>query len=149
MRKEYYLIISLFTIIFYSCGGTIGNIEKYRFQNITIDSLKSIVEIVNLEHPELRQFDTTMFQEGKSGLGDGDFYCTIRDKKNHQKYCFEYAYVQYSPPHNGFVEIALTYAGKYGEELKIEKDLGFFEKRKYKKLFKEYFIEKVRKKVKQ
>ncbi len=99
-------------IILYSCGGVIGNIKKYRFETTSVDSVKAAVARVYLKHPEYRNFDTTKFQEGKD-LGDGSYYCRI--KTDDQDYFFCFAYVQYDPPNDTFIEIALTTAAKYGE----------------------------------
>ncbi|WP_290790912.1 hypothetical protein [Flavihumibacter sp. UBA7668] len=113
MKKNSFIIsISLMLIILYSCGGVIGNIKKYRFETTSVDSVKAAVARVYLKHPEYRNFDTTKFQEGKD-LGDGSYYCRI--KTDDQDYFFCFAYVQYDPPNDTFIEIALTTAAKYGE----------------------------------
>ena len=138
------MCILFLSIFFYSCGGVIGNIKKYRFENISLSTLKTAVHTVNVKHPDFRNFDTSKFKEG-TGIGDGDYYCRI--KENGQDYFFQYAYVQYDPPNNTFVEIALTSAAKYGEDLDLAKDIDFLKKDKYDKLFEKYFISEVRKEL--
>lgn len=140
-------ILFLFVVILflYSCGGVIGNIEKYRFTYVSMDSLKNAVNRVYIKHPEFKDFDTTKFKQGQS-LGDGNYYCKIRDKK--YEYFFKYSYPQYPHPNDTIVEIALTSAAKYGEDLDLAKEIGFFKKRKYQKLFEKYFIEEVKKELK-
>lgn len=102
---------------------------------------------VHDKYPELRQFDTSKFKEGKSTLGDADYYCTINTAG--KKYIFSYAYVQYDSPNDTFVEIALTTAAIYGENLLLAKDIGIFKKRKYNQLFNEHFINKVKNELQQ
>ena len=137
----------MFAIIFflYSCGGVIGNIEKYRFTNVSIDSLKSAVDRVYINHPEFKNFDTTKYKENES-IGDGDYYCRI--KENDQDYFFIYAYPQYPSPNDTIVEIALTSAAQYGEDLDLARDIGVVEKNKYSNLFEKYFITEIRKELK-
>src|SRR5688572_8275515 len=111
-------LIVPFTIIlfFCSCGGVIGHIEKYRFNNTSIASLKSAIERVYVKHPEHKDFDSNRYFEGQ-GIGDGDYYCTLTD--NRQKYLFVYAFPQYPAPNDTIVEIALTTAGVYGQDLPL------------------------------
>lgn len=145
--KKVFLSIITFTILLllYSCGGVIGNIEKYRFTGITLDLLKAGVKKVYIIHPEFRNFDTTKYKEGLS-IGDGDYYCRI--KENGQDYFFQYAYPEYPPPNDTIVEIALTSAAIYGQDLKLEKNISYFDKIKYRKLFNKYFIKEVKNELK-
>lgn len=145
--KTILISLTLFVVTFllYSCGGVIGNIEKYRFTNVSIDSLKSAVDRVYINHPEFRNFDTTKYKEG-THIGDGDYYCRI--KENGEDYFFQYAYIQYDPPNNNFVEIALTSAAEYGGDLDLAKNIGFIKKAKYRKIFEKYFISEVRDELK-
>lgn len=138
------LLLSLFFLLF-SCGGVIGNIEKYRFENISLSTLKAAVSNVNLKHPEFRNFDTSKFKEGVS-IGDGNYYCRIKD--NNQDYFFKYAYPQYPPPNDTIVEIALTSAAKFGEDLDLARDITVAEKNKYRSLFEKYFIKEIRQELK-
>jgi hypothetical protein len=135
-----------FFLFLYSCGGVIGNIEKYRFTNISIDALKSAVDSVYFKHPEFKNFDTTKYKQNQS-IGDGDYYCRI--KVNNQDYFFVYAYPQYPPPNDTIVEIALTSAAEYGENLDLSKDISVAEKNKYSNIFEKYFITELRKELRQ
>ncbi len=145
--KKITLSIAVFIAIFllYSCGGVIGNMEKYRFTGISLDSLKAMVDKVYLQHPEFRNFDSIKYKEGIS-IGDGDYYCRI--KENGQDYIFQYAYPQYPSPNDTIVEIALTSAANYGGDLKLERDIRYPDKVKYRKFFEKYFIEEIRKELK-
>ncbi|HEY4285549.1 MAG TPA: hypothetical protein VGN00_00500 [Puia sp.] len=120
----------------------IGNIEKYRFSKVSLDSLKLAAQIVTSIHPNLREFDSSKFKEGI----DGDFYCTIRDGE--QVYIFQYSYPIYPSEDDTVAEIALTSAAKYGEDLNFAGDINFIKKMKYRKLFAKYFITEVKKRLK-
>ena len=128
-----------------SCGGVIGNVEKYRFNEISIKLLKKAVSDVYTIHPEFKDFDTVKYKEGK-GIGDGDYYCRIKVSEN--DYFFRYAFPQYPPPNDTIVEIALTSAGIYGNNLVLAKDISQSDKVKYGKIFEHYFIEAVRSELK-
>ena len=130
--------------LLYSCGGVIGNIEKYRFDNVTLDSLKSAVSRVYLKNPEFKGFDTLKYEE-KQSIGDGNYYCKIRI--NRQEYLFAYAYPQYPSPNDPIVEIALTSAALYGQDLNLARNISVVEKNKLRKIFEKYFIREVRKEL--
>jgi hypothetical protein len=146
--KKVTLSIVLFatTLLLYSCGGVIGNIEKYRFNKTSLTALKTAVNKVYITHPEFKNFNTTKYKE-REYIGDGDYYCKI--KINEQTYFFQYTYPQYPSPNDTIVEIALTSAAQYGGDLNLEKDIGYFKKREYRKLFDKYFIKQVRKELKE
>jgi hypothetical protein len=141
--KKIFLSSALLSIfLLYSCGGVIGNIEKYRFSNISIDRLKIAVNNVYSAHPEFKDFDTTKYKQAQS-LGDGDYYCRI--KENGSDYLFVYAYPKYPPPNDTIVEIALTSAASYGERLALAKNIITTQKKEYQKIFERYFIAEIRK----
>jgi hypothetical protein len=141
-----YLTLAIAISLLSSCGGVIGNIAKYQFANISLDSLKAAVRIVTSRDPNFRNFDTSKFKEGIEGAYDGAFYCTIRD--NEQLYIFKYGYPHYPSPVDTVAEIALTSAAKYGEDMDFASDMNFIKKLKYRKLFKKYFITEVNKQLK-
>src|SRR5689334_12900072 len=144
IKERIVLITILFSTCLLSCGGVIGNIEKYRFDNVTVDSLKVAVNIVYLRNPEFRDFDSLKYQE-KKGIGDGDYYCKI--KENKQDYLFKYAFPEYPAPNDTIVEIALTSAAVYGQDLKLARSISVVEKKKFRKMFEMYFISEVRKEL--
>lgn len=141
--KKHFLILQI--IIISSCGGVIGNIEKYRFTNTAFDSLESAVKKVFTENPQLKNFDTTIYKEGIA-IGNGDFYCRIK-MDDESDYLFQFAYPKYPSPNDTIVEIALTSANKYGSELPLSKKISKTNKEKYKKIFEKYFIQKVHEKL--
>lgn len=140
---KYILFIAIISLVaLSSCGGTIGNIERYRFKKTTIAELKAIVEKVNSKHPEFRQFDRNKYVEGNSGLNDGNFYCTV--DSNGTKYLLIYGYVFYDNPDNPSSEIVLVSAAKYGEPIYLADDISYLKKIQYRKLFETHFIEAIR-----
>lgn len=148
MKQPYMRLFSIILIcLISSCGGTIGNIEKYRFYNVSMDSLKAAVKVVNLKHPEFNQYDTIKFEVGKSKYVDNaDYYCAIN--KDNTKYFFVYAFIQYDKLNNSFTDISLSSAAPYGKDLMLAKDIGYFDQKKYKELFDEYFIKEVKQELK-
>lgn len=132
------------TIILCSCGGVIGNIEKYRFPGYTMDEVKNAVQKVYLKHPELRNFDTTKHIDKQSTLLDGFYYISVEEKEG--KFLFKYMYPALVPE-DSTVEISLASGAIYGEGMKLAKNIGYLKKRKYKKLFEKYFIDEVKKEL--
>lgn len=143
MKNKSLLSVLFLAIIFLnSCGGTIGNIEKYNFNNVSQDSLKAAVAKVYSKHPELKKYDTTKYKDGKPESIPVRHYCTVNE--NNEIFLFIYAYPKYPPPYDTISEIALLTASKYGEDLPLASKIGFFNKRKYRKLFNKYFISLVK-----
>jgi hypothetical protein len=148
MKKTSFIftpIISISILALFSCGGVIGNIEKYRFENTSIESLKNAVQKVYLKNPQLKQFDSLKYEAG-NGIGDGDYYCKLN--KSGQDFIFQYSYPQYPPPNDTISEIALTSAAKYGEPLKLANRISSLEKTEYRNLFEKYFIAQIKKELK-
>lgn len=121
-----------------SCGGVIGNIKRYRFSNITRDSLKKVVARVDSVHPELKDFDT-IYQEGESELIDGYYHCRIRDGKDDLILVYAYPHA----PIDTSIEIALLSGGTYDGIKPLAKDISSSKKREYIRLFEKHFIQYV------
>ena len=136
MNKIYILLSVAVCLSLYSCGGVIGNIERYTFENITRDSLKEIVAKVREEHPELTRFDTTKYKEGVNGIIDGDYFCRIQEDGLDMMFVYAYPHA----PVDTSIEIALLSAGTYQEVLPLAKDITASKKRYYKQLFEKHFI---------
>jgi hypothetical protein len=142
--KKISLSIILFAAIFllYSCGGVIGNIEKYPFPNVNPDSLKAALNKVYIKYPELIKTDTSMY-----GNNDGEhFYYVLNDNK--QKIIFKCNVVVYPAPYDKEIDLSLTSATTWGKIMDIAPEMGFFEKRKYKKLFKKNILPKIKEELK-
>ena len=142
--KKVSLSIILFVSIFllYSCGGVVGNIEKYSFPNVNVDSLKEALNRVYIKYPELIKSDTT-----KYGKNDGDhFYYVLNDSE--KRIVFECNVVVYPAPYDKEIDLSLTSATTWGEIMNLAPEMGFFEKRKYRKLFEENILPKIKEELK-
>lgn len=145
MKKVIIYFLFINVALFSTSCGVIGNIEKYHFNNVSKASLKIAVAQIYKVNPEFKDFDTTKYKEGQN-IGDGDYYCRI--KREGHDYFFVFAYVQYDAPNNSLIDIALTSAATYGENLNFGSDMGYFEKTKYSNFFEKYFIEQIKKELK-
>ena len=142
MLYEKKLFFPILIFLFYSCGGVVGNIEKYRFIGISSTSLKTAVSKVLIKYPDLSILDTIKYQERKKQINDLGDYCIAIENKD--TFIFIYAYPDYGFAPDSIAEIALISAAKVNEPLKLSKDMGFFRKREYRKLFEKFFIEKIK-----
>ncbi|RYZ15877.1 MAG: hypothetical protein EOP49_52430 [Sphingobacteriales bacterium] len=70
-----------------------------------------------------------------------DQYVVIKD--HNIKFIFAYTYPMLVPE-DSTVEIVLVSASPYGEGLTLARDISFPKKWKYKNLFQQYFIDKVK-----
>jgi hypothetical protein len=132
------LIPTIILFLVFSCGGVIGNIEKYRFDNVSTEELKAALNRVYAGHPDLIKSDTTMY-----GMNDGeDFYFKV--KKDGTDYIFNCHVINYNDPNYNAVDLSLTTATEWGEIMNLAPKMGFFEKRKYRKLFEETILPKIR-----
>ena len=141
---RYILIIMsfCFSIFLLSCGGTIGRIESYDFPRYDSSTLRNKVKTLLNKNPSLCEFDTSKYEEGKSTLLNGYYYITVTD--GGVKYILKYAYrkqdsLEVTP------SISLLSGAKYGEGLLFAKNIGYFDKKLYKKLFEERFIDELTK----
>jgi len=122
------IYISIFTLIFLLQGcipfgaGTHGSIETYQFQN-TNDEIVLIVDEFLIKNP-----DYIDFIDSTSGYG----WIHIKIPESNNRYGFRIG---------GNSEIVLIQAGNVNKELKYGHDLSFFLERKFKKDFKENFID--------
>ena len=64
MRHKFTTLI-LLIFLTSSCGGVMGNIEKYTFENVSISDLKLAVKNVKLKYPELVLYDKSIYKEMK------------------------------------------------------------------------------------
>lgn len=144
MKKVF--LAFLMAIFLSSCGGVIGNIEKYRFPDHTTDEVKSAVQKVYTKHPELISLDTTKYKDRQSTLLDGFYYITTQE--NNKMYILKYAYQALVPGYDTTTTISLVSAGISGEGLRLAKNIGYFKKRKYRKLFEHHFIDEVNNELK-
>jgi hypothetical protein len=143
--KKVSFSIALFsiTLLLNSCGGVIGNIEKYPFPKISSDTLKKALNNIYTKYPELKKSDTTLY-----GNNNGeDFYYLISSGK--QKIVFKcHAIASQQPYDEEETELSLTTAAIWGETMKLAPEMGFFEKRKYRSLFEESILPKIKAELK-
>jgi hypothetical protein len=142
--KKVSLSIVLFAAILLlnSCGGVVGNIEKYTFPNVNPDSLKAVLNRVYIKYPELIKSETTMY-----GKNDGnDFYYLLNTKG--QKYVFQCNVVVYPAPYDKETDLSLTAATTWGETMELAPKMGFFKKRRYRKLFEKNILPKIKEELK-
>lgn len=132
---------SIIAIFLYSCGGVIGNIEKYPFPGISKDNLIAAINKVYITHPELQKTDTSMY-----GVSDENRFHFVLDHED-QKFVFSCSIITYQSPYNS-IDLSLTTATTWGNRMKLAPDMGFFEKRKYKKLFEQFILPKIKQELK-
>lgn len=143
MKTKPVTIILFFIFFIYSCGGVIGNIEKYSLPNISSGKLKEALNKVYIKHPELIKSDTTMY-----GNNNGDeFYYVLTDNGG-QKIIFECSAINSVWPNDKETELSLTSAAIWGETMKLAPKMSFFEKRKYRNLFEENILPKIKEELK-
>lgn len=134
-KNNIYLFLLL---VFLGCGGVVGNIERYKF-DISKNLLDSRVVELFIKFPELNIPDSSIYKEDSIIK-----LCMIHD--GNRKIVFGFCLLKYNDngiEKNDASEIVLTHAGVYGDILKFDSDLSYFEKYSYKKLFRSQFIEKI------
>jgi len=140
MKKIFLFTVFIGVILFlHSCdvasGGVIGNIEKYPFNGVEPDSLKSALNKVYIKYPELIKTGS------KYGENDGKYFYYVLNIKS-EKLVFLCNVVAYDDPSNE-VDLSLTTVIIWGQEMHFASDLGFFEKRRYRKLFEQNILPKI------
>lgn len=80
------------------------------------------------------------------GMNDGnDFYFKVQ--KEGMDCVFKCHVTNYYDPNYNAVNLSLTSATKWGQIMNIAPKMGFFEKRKYRKIFEETILPKIRDEV--
>jgi hypothetical protein len=141
--KSTFSFLNLVTLVVLlsSCGGVIGNIEKYEFSNVNVEIVKTALNKVYAKYPEVIKSDTTMY-----GNNNGeDFYFFINVEG--QKIVFKCNVIAYPAPYDKKTDLSLTTATIWGKTMKLAPEMGFFEKRKYRKLFEESILPKIKEEI--
>ena len=142
MKAIHYYLIFFGQILLFSCGGVIGNIEKYEFSNVNTETIINALNKVYTKYPEVIKSDTT-----KYGSNNGeDFYFLLNIEG--QKIVFICNVIAYPPPYDKKTDLSLTSAAMWGRTMKLAPKMGFFEKRKYRKLFEENILPKIKEEFK-
>lgn len=126
------------TLFLYACGGVIGNIEKYPFPNISEDSLRAALNRVYAKYPQLQKTDTSMY-----GVNDGKDFYFVLDYEG-KRFVFDCNVIVYAPRD---IDLSLTTATTWGSVMELAPNMGFSEKRKYRKLFEEFILPKIKNQI--
>jgi hypothetical protein len=123
-------------LILKSCGGTIGSIERYRYYNGSADSLVQYLDALYIKYPNNLHRRPTSRREGC-------FKYLLLHGQNKDSLTFTCCVngVDSFPPH-----ISLVYAGQAGKKQKTRSDIGFWEKRKYCRIFEDSILSRLNKK---
>ena len=138
MKKAPAVLSLAIAALAYSCGGTIGNIEKYTFE-VNADTLRAAVERVFLKYPELRKKDTILY-----GYNDARSFTFVLDHDN-EKVVFSCHIIVYQ---SGKVDLSLTSATTWGYIMQLAPHMSWSEKRHYRKLFEEFILPKIEEQAK-
>jgi len=106
------------------------------------DSLKAALNKVYTKYPEVIKSDTTMYGNNN---GEDFFYMLNKEKKN----IFKCNVVVYDTPYDNSIDLSLTTAATWGETMKLAPKMGFFEKRRYRKLFENFILPKIKEELKE
>jgi hypothetical protein len=137
-KKHTGLSLIFFVFLLYACGGVIGNIKKYRFPGVSQEGIKDALNRVYVAHPELQKKDP------RYGVNDGDAFYFILDHEG-ERFVFE-CHVIFNSSYNN--DLSLTTAATWGGLMNFSSDMGFFERRKYRKLFEDYILPEIEKEIK-
>jgi len=122
-----------------SCGGVVGNIKKYEYNDIDSQTLKQAILNSYLNNPELIPEDSVGYGVGK----DSSFYFNV--DKNNTKYLFMCKIIESYA--DAGTELSLTSAVRVGEIMRLASNLSFWEKKEFKKIFEEEVISTIDKEV--
>ena len=142
MKNQIFVIsvvaaLSIFTLD--SCGGVIGNIQKYEFST-TQDSLTRALNSVYKKYPSLIKNDTTLY-----GNNDGkDFYYIVN--KNQSTIVFDCWIINYDTRTS--IDLTLVTAADWGQTMELAPKMGFWEKRRFRLIFEEEVLPKIKAELK-
>ena len=127
-----------------SCGGIIsagvtGSIEKYEFTE-SADSLKAALNRVYKKYPNLIKTDTILY-----GKNNGeDYLYIVKDQQDTTVFiCNVITY-----DNEKTIELSLTSAVTWGQGMKLAPRMGFWEKRRYRRIFEDKVLPKIKEEIK-
>lgn len=142
-------IIASIIFFFFSCGGVIGNIQKYEFA-ISPDSLKKVLNSVYIKYPYLMENDSV----NKYFNNDGETFYYVFNRKQDTT-VFECHIITYDERdtintyNNRYtIDLSLTSAVTWGKTMKLATQMSFFEKRRYRQLFEDNILPKIKAELK-
>lgn len=136
----FFFVTSSITFLLYSCGGVIGNIQQYDY-NVSTTELKQAIAQVYKKNPEwIPPADSRYKLNGKYFDETDQEYFLFFNQPNPLvlKYSILFPDSVQNP-----TTISLTTGAKYGDILRLERDLPRDEKVLYKKLFEENFLKEL------
>ena len=129
------LILSFFC--FCSTAGTYGNIKLYEFP-ISREELRIALNKTFEKYPEINLPEDAIYKNNANSTK-----CYIEYKNEIFVFGFDTIDNEEAIFNPNKSTLALVYTGYYGENLKLDKDLWFFEKRKFTKVFEATFLTKL------
>ena len=139
MRQTFFLLLSLVTFLC-SCGGVVGSVEKYEFEDNTLEEIKRATNQVCKKHPELVKPESAPYGQNN---GKDEFYFLVHhEKKQYVLKCNIIPGFQDIGP-----EISLTSATKMGEIMKLASNMSYKEKRLYRTVFEKHILPKIKKEL--
>ncbi|MBS1511550.1 MAG: hypothetical protein JST86_11955 [Bacteroidetes bacterium] len=133
--------ILLSVVILISCGGTIGNIQKYEFYNIDSGILENAISRVYKNHPDLIKKDSALY-----GKNEGNsFYFSLNYVSD--TIIFLCNVIDYPSIKGKEVDLSLTSAARKDEIMKMATNMNFFEKKRYRKLFEDFVLPKIKNEI--
>ncbi len=120
------------------CGGVIGNIEIYTFNDISKKCLMESINNCYLKKPELIKSDSSIY-----GANTNDQFFFISNFSN-EKYVFKISIFTDS---FGKTCMSLDTGTKWGDVMKLESNLSYLEKRKIKKIFENSIFPLIKKEI--
>lgn len=151
IKSKYIFLFPFLLVLFSQCGGVIGSISNY-YYNVPQDELTKAVKKVIKENKNIRIVHGDVYHE-KISKNQDKTNALENDIKNYynkfnyisihnEKKCYIFRYQITSSTH-GDSRIILTSAAHYGDGIKLAKNISFFRKRTYKKIFNDRFISKI------
>lgn len=136
MLKQHLVIVVILFFVLYSCGGVIGTIKKYEFKGKSIQQLEQAINKTYLKNPDLKKPNSDLYGENAGN----SYYFFIKEKNN--EYIIKCNLIKESQGVG--VEISLTTGAEWGEIMRLSSNMSFKEKRKFKTLFKEHVLPKLK-----
>lgn len=136
--RNHFIVLLLLTLLI-KCGGVVGSIEVYKFNYTTYRDLKKTVTEFYEKHPDMITSDPIFKIDT---VGD-NYYCVL--KEGGRCYMLNFKIVNYGIIDTTWNDsaIALIRGGECGKALRLAKELNYFEKNKFRKLFESNIIKEL------
>ncbi len=135
-----FLYLNITVLSLSSCGGVIGNIQQYDYNVSTIELNNAIIALYK-KHPEwIPPVDNRYRLNGKYFDKKNQDYFLFFDQQ--ESYILKYNILSSDSLQNS-TTISLATGAKYGNILRLEKDLTRDEKKLYRQLFEENLLKEL------